>query len=66
MAILNNESGKENAFENYANLLRSGGSKYPIIQTKEAGIDLTSKETFMAVVNRMNELVDELEKLLGE
>ena len=25
----------ENAFENYANLLRSGGSKYPIIQTKE-------------------------------
>ena len=62
----NYKSGKENAFENYANLLRSGGSKYPIIQTKEAGIDLTSKETFMAVVSRMNELVDELEKLLGE
>lgn len=62
----NYKSGKEDAFENYANLLRSGGSKYPIIQTKEAGIDLTDKNTFMSVVNRVNELVDELEKLLGE
>ena len=57
---------KENAFENYVNLLKSGGSKYPIDQTKEAGIDLTNKQTFMAVVNRMDELVDELEKVLGE
>jgi oligoendopeptidase F len=51
------------AFENYVNLLRSGGSKYPIIQTKEAGIDLTKKETFMSVVHRLDELVAQLEKL---
>ena len=60
------KNGNEQDFENYVNLLRSGGSKYPIIQTKEAGIDLTSKDTFMAVVHRMDELVEQLEKLLGE
>ncbi|MDY2889416.1 MAG: oligoendopeptidase F [Candidatus Caccosoma sp.] len=57
---------KKDAFTKYTNLLKSGGSKYPIIQTKEAGIDLTKKETFMAVVHRMDELVNQLEKLLGE
>ncbi len=57
---------KKGAFEKYVNLLKSGGSKYPIVQTKEAGIDLTKKETFMAVVHRMDELVNQLEKLLGE
>ncbi len=61
----NVKQGKEHAFEKYINLLKSGGSQYPIDQTKEAGIDLTSKETFMAVVRRMDELVNELEKMLG-
>ena len=64
--IENVKQGKEGAFEKYTNLLKSGGSKYPIIQTKEAGIDLTNKETFMAVVHRMDELVAQLEKVLGE
>ena len=62
----NVKQGKEGAFERYINLLKSGGSKYPVDQTKEAGIDLTNKETFMAVVHRMDELVNELEKVLGE
>lgn len=56
----------EGAFERYVGLLKSGGSKYPIEQAKEAGVDFTKKETFMAVINRMNELVDELEKILNE
>lgn len=50
--------------ERYTNLLRSGGSKYPVEQAKEAGVDFMKKETFMAVVERMNELVDKLEELL--
>ncbi len=60
---------KENipgAFEKYTNLLKSGGSKYPVDQAKEAGVDFTKKETFMAVVERMDVLVAELEKLLKE
>lgn len=52
------------AMERYTNLLKSGGSKYPIEQTKTAGVDFMEKETFMAVVERMNELVEKLEELL--
>ena len=59
-------NGVEGAFERYTGLLKSGGSKYPIDQAKEAGVDFTKKETFMAVIDRMNTLVDELEKLLSE
>ena len=55
-----------NAFENYVNLLKSGGSKYPVDQTKEAGVDFTKTDAFLAVVERMEELVDELEVLLKE
>lgn len=54
------------AFEKYLGLLKSGGSKYPVLQAKEAGVDFMQKETFMAVVERMAELVEELEKLLNE
>lgn len=54
------------ATDRYLTLLKSGGSKYPIQQAKEAGIDFTKKETFMAVVNRIDELVDQLEQLLEE
>lgn len=58
---------KENtkgAFDKYVNLLKSGGSKYPVEQVKEAGVDFTKKDAYMAVVERMDELVAELEKLL--
>lgn len=62
----NVKANKENAFDNYIKMLRSGGSTYPIDEVKIAGIDLTKKESFLAVVDRMTELVDELEKLLAE
>lgn len=59
--VKNNEP---NAFDNYINLLKSGGSEYPVEQVKEANVDLTKKEPYLAVVDRMNELVDKLEELL--
>ncbi len=62
----NVKEGKPNAFENHINLLKSGGSEYPIDQVKKAGVDLTKKEPFMAVIERMAYLVDELEKALEE
>ena len=52
------------AFERYIGLLSSGGSKYPMEQSREAGVDFTQKETFMAVVERMDYLLKELEELL--
>lgn len=60
------KNGEEGAFEQYLNLLRSGGSDYPINQVKAAGVDLTKKETFKCVTDRMSNLVDQLEKLLFE
>ena len=50
----------------HMNLLKSGGNDYPVNQVKKAGVDLTTKEPFMAVVNRLNELLDELELALKE
>ena len=60
------KEGKEGAFEKYIGLLKAGGSKYPVEEAKEAGVDFTEEETFMAVVERLQELVDELEKLIKE
>jgi oligoendopeptidase F len=54
------------AFDRYTSLLKSGGSTFPIEEVKAAGVDLTSKAPFEAVIRRMNELVDELEKTLNE
>ncbi len=58
------KKGKDGAFDRYISLLSSGGSKYPVDQANEAGIDFTKKETFLAVTERMEELVDKLEQLL--
>ena len=63
MNVKNNVPG---AFESYINLLKSGGSDYPVELIKKAGVDLTTKEPFMAVVKRLDELVTMLEKELYE
>lgn len=56
---------KPQAFDKYIGLLKAGGSKYPVEEAKEAGVDFTDPETFMAVVHRFDELVDELDKVLN-
>lgn len=56
---------KPHALDNYLNLLKSGGSDYPINLVKKAGVDLTTDKPFISVVNRLNELVDLLEKELN-
>ena len=60
------KNGEAGAFEQYLNLLRSGGSDYPINLLKNVGVDLTTKDPFESVVARLDELVNELEKVLGE
>lgn len=61
--VKNNVDG---AFERYIGLLKSGGSKFPVDQLKEAGVDLTKKDAFVAVSNRLSELVDQLAIELAE
>ena len=59
--VRNNVPG---AFDKYIELLKSGSSDYPVELIKKAGVNLEEKEAFMAVVNRLDELVTLLEKEL--
>jgi oligoendopeptidase F len=58
------KNSKPGSFDNYINLLKSGGSDYPVKQLQDAGVDLTTEDAFKAVVNRLNELVNELEVVI--
>ena len=64
LAIYTNiKNGRENAFEDYIELLRSGCKDYPVNLVKKAGVDLTQKDAYLSLINRIDELVTELEKL---
>ncbi|MFW6284782.1 MAG: oligoendopeptidase F [Bacillota bacterium] len=52
--------------QKHMDLLKSGGNDFPMNQTRRAGLDLTDKETFQAVTNRLKTLLDELELALKE
>lgn len=58
------KNGMKEDFDKYINLLKSGGSDDPVTLIKNAGVDLTTKEPFKAVVKRLNELINELEETL--
>lgn len=60
------KNGVPGAFDRYISLLKSGGSDYPVSQVKKAGVDLTTDAPYMAVIHRMESLVDRLEKELAE
>ncbi len=50
--------------EKHMALLSAGGNDFPVDQVKKAGIDLTKKDAFTAVTNRLKTLIDELELAL--
>jgi oligoendopeptidase F len=52
------------AVERYLDLLKSGGSDYPMNQLLRAGVDLREADTVAAVVTRFDALVDRLESEL--
>jgi oligoendopeptidase F len=49
------------ATERYLTLLKSGGNDQPIAQLQKAGVDLTKREPFEAVIAQMDELVSRME-----
>ena len=55
---------KKKAKADYINLLKSGGSDYPVEQLKEAGVDMTKPEAVKAVIDQMENLVNRYEKEL--
>jgi len=56
----------EAGVENYKNLLRAGGSDYPYKLLKNAGVDLATPEPYEALVEKMNAIMNEMERLLDE
>jgi oligoendopeptidase F len=59
------EEGKPGV-ENYKNLLRAGGSDYPYILLTNAGVDMAQPGPYRAVVSKMNDIMDEMERILEE
>lgn len=60
------EKGGQKARENYLNVLRAGGSRYPYDLLKGAGLDMAGAAPYQALLKRMNAIMDEMEKLLNE
>ena len=61
--VLNEEPGVK---ERYLELLKSGGSKYPVDQLKDAGIDMTTSEPFQLTIRKLNQVMDEMEAILNK
>jgi len=59
------EPSRPAARDRFLDLLRSGGSDYPMEQLKRAGVDLSQPDTVRAVVDQLDSLVTRLEKELG-
>jgi len=58
-------ASREAVVERYLQLLRAGGSNYPIDQLHAAGVDLTRSEPVEAVVAELDRLVGQLESELA-
>lgn len=52
------------AVDKYLEFLKSGSSDYPINILKKAGVDMTSPEPVLSVIDKMNLYLDELESLI--
>ncbi|TNE93745.1 MAG: oligoendopeptidase F, partial [Gammaproteobacteria bacterium] len=56
----------EEAQQQYLDILRAGGSDYPYEILLAAGVDMASKDVYLAVIERMNRLMDEAERILDK
>ncbi|HEY4639969.1 MAG TPA: oligoendopeptidase F, partial [Thermoanaerobaculia bacterium] len=59
-------AGDPAATKRYLAFLSAGGSKYPIELLKDAGVDMTTSEPLQLTLKKMNEVMDEMEKLLAK
>ncbi|MBM3789592.1 MAG: oligoendopeptidase F family protein, partial [Acidobacteria bacterium] len=57
--------GDRDAVQRYLDLLRAGGSDYPMDLLQRAGIDMSTPAPFEAVMRKMNRVMDEVESLAG-
>jgi len=56
--------GEKGAVDNMLTFLSAGGSAYPIDVLKAAGVDMTTSDPLDKTMQRMNDVMDEIEKIL--
>jgi oligoendopeptidase F len=59
-------AGDPTATRRYLAFLGAGGSKYPIDLLKEAGVDMTTDEPLQLTMQKMNRVMDEIDKILAK
>ena len=59
-------AGDPAATKRYLAFLSAGGSKYPIDLLKDAGVDMTTDEPLTLTMQKMNRVMDEMEKILAK
>jgi oligoendopeptidase F len=59
-------TGGAKARDTYLNVLRAGGSDYPVDILKRAGLDMTTPAPYRACVAKLARTVDRMEALLGK
>ena len=64
-AMRSDPAEREDAVNRYLNLLRAGGSDYPMNLLARAGVDLSQPDTVRAVATELDTLVARLEQELG-
>ena len=58
-------AGDAAATKRYLAFLSAGGSKYPIELLKDAGVDMTTNEPLQLTLQKMNRVMDDMEKILA-
>lgn len=58
--------GEKGMSERYIEFLSAGDSDYPVELLKNTGLDMTGSEVFNSAIAAMNEVMDEIEKILDE
>lgn len=59
-------AGDKAATQKYLTFLSAGGSKYPIDLLKDAGVDMTTSQPLDLTMQKMNRVMDEMEKILAK
>jgi oligoendopeptidase F len=58
--------GSTQARDRYLAMLAAGGSRYPVDLLKGAGVDPTTSAPFQAAMAEMNQVMDQMEKILAK
>ena len=58
------KSEGEPAVKKYLDFLKAGSSDYPINILNKAGVNMNSQEPILAVTNKMNQIIDQIENLI--